>query len=737
MRESFPTFERGVAGGDDSAKNGQPFDVAPDADSARAEKPAAKEKLPPEVQEYMERTQKLIDGHKRLFTTFAKDVSLSFKVSDGFYIDLEKGEVNLDAKWFKEKGFTERQALWAVLHELSHFRDLAEDPEKMMAGFDRMRDQARETGAKMMAKWEAKYGADDPEYIARLKKPVPNKKHPARAMNRVEAAAYKMHHTYGNVFDDIYVNAMVARRAPAFEAGSEGGSEIEKLYKEKLFKSTDYRKQPRHLQFLYALLRKEMVPGEELEISDDVRALLESKVKFQGKEHTPAEIVAKFLKPGTKRDTKAGVRQIILKRTLEPLFMELLGKDLEEWDPVKPPTPPKNEPKKDDQPQDGDPQDGEGEPGDPNPFADDYDDFSANSPDQLDDDDVADWLDKHEGDKADSAAKAAKEAKDEHKTAEEKAAEQAEAQDKAWCKANDIKHENLKDFREVEARVAPHLQDLAALWDKIILGSSREMKRSKEGYFKTGSSLDIQQVVNEWSKIDERRFDDVRVMEREVSKEVLVKKPELIRVRLVADQSGSMDSAKRRVLEDCVVLLLSSVREFNTKLNLTRSQTKSSLQADTEVWGFGSSAVKIKPLREGRTQDEEYADMVRAFGSLQESLGSTSDHLALGEIAQQITPEDRERISTGKVLDIVFEITDGGSDNATATRREADGLLESGLVARAFQIGAVSDEERATFNSVWNDGRDNPLGQAVGERIEDLIPAVAAALKEQLKGVKL
>lgn len=100
MRESFPSFEREVAGSDDATKRDQPFGALPDDASGNPpanREPAAPTKrgtrgetavaeLPPEVREYQERTQKLIDGHKRLFATFAKDVSLSFKVSNGFYI---------------------------------------------------------------------------------------------------------------------------------------------------------------------------------------------------------------------------------------------------------------------------------------------------------------------------------------------------------------------------------------------------------------------------------------------------------------------------------------------------------------------------------------------------------------------------------------------------------------------------------------------------------------------------
>jgi len=95
------------------------------------------------------------------------------------------------------------------------------------------------------------------------------------------------------------------------------------------------------------------------------------------------------------------------------------------------------------------------------------------------------------------------------------------------------------------------------------------------------------------------------------------------------------------------------------------------------------------------------------------------------------------KIADGKTLDIVFEITDGGADEPALSRAELDALLEAGVVVRAFQIGETSPDERRRFNEVWNDGRKEPLGRIVGKDVAALVPAVAAALKEQLRGVRL
>jgi hypothetical protein len=681
-----------------------------------------------EIEAYRQEAQALLDSHKRFFTTFAKDVSLSFKLGNAFFIDLEKGEVNLATQWFAEKGFSREQILWAVLHELSHFRDLAEDPKRMMAHFETIRDRARQTGDVMMRKWEEKFGDSDPELIESLKRRRPvSRKDPSKTMNAVEKAAYKIHHTFANVFDDIFVNASVSSRAPAYERGSSGGEDVERLYREKLFNGTDYKKLPRHLQFLYSLLRKEMVPGEEVQITEDVDEALAKDIMFQGKSFTARQIVDLFLKPGKKKDTRAGERYFILRKTIEPIFIELLMKDLEEWDPEKPQKPEEGESG----------EGGEQGQGDPNPFKQEYDEYEKNNPDQIDDEQVENWVEKTEDDKEEAAEREAKAKMDERKSPEERAAEAQGSKDEKWCAENNVSKAALNNFRRIEQEVAPYLDELSALWNHIVYGSGREMSRAIEGHFKTGTELDIQKTVDEWPNIESGKMEGVRVMKREVIKETLVRRPDLIRVRVLADLSGSMDAAKKNVLAQCVVLLLSSLREFNTRLNLTRSQTKSQLSVDTEVWAFGSSAEKIKSFKSDVGGSDERAEMINVLDKLGQSLGTTADNAALSAVSDSLTSEELGRIKDGKTMEIVFEITDGGADNPDASRAAVERLLGDKIIARAFQIGAVGDDEKNRFNAVWNNDREAPLGEAVGENVANLTPAVVSALKKFLSGVRL
>jgi len=556
------------------------------------------------LNEYQAAGQEMLDAHQRFFATFAQDVSLRFRMGNAFFIDLEHGEVNLDTRWFAEKGFTPTQIRWAVLHELGHFLDLAQDPEGMMKNFDLIQQQARNTGALMMKKWEEKYGDEDPAFIERLKKQLPmSKKDPAKTLNAVERSAYKMHHTFYNIFDDIFDNNSVARKAPTYEEHTTDGQEVKRLYKEKLFPKTEYSTLPRHLQFVYALLREEMVKDEEVTVSEEVKQVLHHAMPFLGKQLKPKDVVNQLLKPKKGRDTKPSQRYFVIQKTLEPIFQQLLLKDLEEWDPQKPPEQP---------PQQGDPS-GEPQEGDPNPFADDYNDFEQNSPDQIPQEDIDAWSDKHQEEKDKKEREAKAQQAEEKKSSGEKAQEAQNGLDAAWCAENGVDTDILRQFREREAQVAPYLDELSALWQHIIFGSSREVRRGIEGHYKTGTEMDIPQVIAEWPKIEKAHIDEVRVMKRTVTQEILVQKPELIRLRLVLDMSSSVNEEKKTILQQCAVLLLSSLHEFQTQLNRTRKQTKSKLQVDTEAWAFSTDTRIIKPSRAQSGQVDDQASIVNHY----------------------------------------------------------------------------------------------------------------------------
>lgn len=220
-------------------------------------------------------------------------------------------------------------------------------------------------------------------------------------------------------------------------------------------------------------------------------------------------------------------------------------------------------------------------------------------------------------------------------------------------------------------------------------------------------------------------------------KETLIRKPELIRVRLVGDMSESMNEEKKHVLQQCFVLLLSSLSDFDTQLRFNRSQTKSKLKTDTEAWIFGDEPQRVKHFLGESGVDRETEETIRIFEKLQKTIGSTYDNKVIESIVGSLTTEDIEKIKKEKIMDLVCEITDGGSSDKEASKKAVDALEEAKIIGGAFQIGTVTDEEKDIFSYVWNEGRKEPRGFYVGPELKNLLPALVEWLKKYLGGVRL
>jgi hypothetical protein len=709
---------------------GQPSHEVPPAQGP--EKPVLTKEQEAELQEYHDEVAEFIDAYRPLFDTFAGDTSLQFKAGDAFYIDLKSGEVSVDVRWFKEKGFTKEQIIWACLHELSHFRDLADDPAGMKEVFSDLRKKARALAPVLERKWAAAAAKQNrPDYLDAIRKHRPVSSigsEKEESLSGIEASAYKIFHTFANILDDVHVNGRVSRRVSGYAPGGSNEHQVVDLYREKLFKETDYSELPRHLQFGYAILRAVMVPEEEVVVSAEVQRHLNRVFNIGSKQYPvlgDGGLVDTFLRPSAKQDTRVSARARIIEATLAPIFEELLLKDIEEQEFVIPAA------------QSVAASAGEGASGDAsaNPFQGDYKDFESRTPDQIPEGQIEAWQHGyHEGKQ--QRAMEGESGQGDKKTIEQKEKESKENLDRAWAAQHGVSPITLDAYRRIEKEVAPYVRELSQFWEHIIGGKRVELSQARQGYFKRGE-LSVDEAINKWADItkDPQRAE---VMERYERKETIVSRPELIRVRLSGDISTSMRGEKLVMLQRCFVLLLSSLREFETKLNLTRAVTKTSLQIDTEAWVFGHGAecVKHKHVPPTGSYDAE-VEIVKIFEHLEQATGmSTRDDLVFKEISTDIASE-REALRSGKVMELIFEVTDGGSGRPTLARSGIDQLEKDGAFVRAFQIGGKNNLDEATFQQVWNSGVAQPRGQIVGEDIALLLPAMVTALKGRLKDIKL
>lgn len=701
-----------------------------------------------ELDEYIQEKNKILDNYQKFFTIFARDISLTHKMGNqGFSIDLEKGIINLDANWFAERNFSKEQIIWGVLHEISHFREMIDDPKGEKMTTEHLIRQAKLTGQILLKKWETAIGEKNPEYIDRLKQPVKEPKDkPEKWLTNIEWTAYKIHHTFANVMRDIFVNNDISERIITFEEEDRGGQEVKRLYKEQLFKDTDYVNLPRHLQYVYKLIREEMVKDETVIVTPEVESALQKTFFIQGKRCSTTDIIQEYLRPISGKKANLTSRLAILENTLESVYNELLERDLKDWKPELPQN------RRTDQNGGG----GENSANDQddttqeeaedknnkksgsmgNPFADDYKKQDNNNPDKIDHSDIDKWLDKQAQDKkADTEGE---------KTAEQKAKEAQEEMDKKWCADNKINRGSYRRYKEIENQVRPYMQSLSQLWKKIIYGSGRESFRQKEGFYRDGE-LFVPQAIEEWPKIIKGDYENIRIMKKDVEKERLVQKPELIRVHLVCDQSGSMfdidygdkESRKILALKQVYVQVMSSLNEFNNYLDLSRQSTKSKLKCETEAWVFGDKpeCKIIKPMT-SKNPAKEMKSIIESIDWLGYDLGYTYDNVPLNEISQKISVEEQKKIAQGKILEIVIEITDGSSNDSHETKKAISALYKKGVIIRAIQIGADRDEQEV-FNDIWNEGRPETLGQIIGYNYQKLPIVIAELLKKYLNNVKL
>ncbi len=64
-------------------------------------------------------------------------------------------------------------------------------------------------------------------------------------------------------------------------------------------------------------------------------------------------------------------------------------------------------------------------------------------------------------------------------------------------------------------------------------------------------------------------------------------------------------------------------------------------------------------------------------------------------------------------------------------------MIDKRVVPIGLQIGNVSDDERKTFESIWNKKRNEKLGIYIGPDLEKLPIALMEMLKQRIGRIKL
>lgn len=674
---------------------------------------------------YTEHLTSLIDRFKRYAGSsmpnfsFSKDDSVRTAVFCA-YRDGRPPEIIISLNFFIKNNLTLKQAEWVMLHELTHFKDYAKDKTQYMSMSEKCEKWGQELTDKLSNYYKETYGEELPEIRKRM-------------LSDKLAKIYSS--GYVNIMDDIWVNHSI-QEEDSFREGDIGDKEREDLYKKVLSPSRilsyhDFES----YQFLYACLRGENV-NEGFRITERTQEALSRDYRLLGQTVSTKEIIDSFLNPnnkeakiGNRKKTDSKGRHDALNVTLLPTYTELLFNDmkrsLDEYH---------SDPNKDLDKQ--------------------LDDlikmFEKMFPDFIPHDVIESWADykEKEGEKKETPeipkVTATDPQKSSHKVVEDES--------RKWREDNNISEETNERVKQIEEDIKKYLNKLNELWKRISSGVSVERTFHGGGKYKKGKQINIPAFIREYPKVTTGQINDLRVMERLEHIERPINKPEKIEVSLLLDRSRSMfggeydyasgvdkveyDSPKNKAIERVTLLIMKSLERFNRHLNNVREGTKTKLKADTEVILYGTHATTRKPFKGNGAIGKDRVFQYKVMEDLKESLGNTVDESALAKVNDYIDKQKVEEIKAGKLLKIVFLITDGASNKRDSLTKQIEDLKRKGVHLYAIQIGDVTEEEISLFDALWNEG-DDKLGFRVGNDLSKLVPAITEMLEKELEDVEI
>jgi len=300
-----------------------------------------------------------------------------------------------------------------------------------------------------------------------------------------------------------------------------------------------------------------------------------------------------------------------------------------------------------------------------------------------------------------------------------------------------------EEYRQLEESVEPYVKDLAQVFEQVMQNVSQQVSLAWEEGWRSGR-FNIERFIKKYGAYLQEgapplQFSEIDVYDQKEFFERLRLFPEKIKVRLVLDGSGSMDEERLLALKQNAILIMEALSAFEFTINL-RFSLKEPIHIDTEIRMFGSQGRGriIKPFAETKNYnpEEARADRLKAFPFIHNNYGGTCDAEPWWKIDASLDdPKYLEELKSNKAKEFIFEVTDGGSNESTHpkvlpaqdTRDAIDAVEKKGGIARGFQIGTPTDEEKAVFDQIW--GKN-------GSRIDHpkkLVPAIAKTLAEEIQ----
>src|SRR3989344_4156860 len=594
--------------------------------------------------------------HRDFFETYARG---GVKVEpapvglDTFAFNLEKNTIYVNDMFYREgRGFSDEKTAFAVCHEVEHFFE-----KKMML--------TEKGGGEYFSKYLEKIG---------------------------KSRAYGL---LDNCVADIRENRSVVEKT-----GKEFRNTEEKMYREDLFPSADFRDAPLHIQFAQAILRERRLPDEHCLVADEVRAKLDALDGIVNKNKV------KLLDAMTGTNVPMSLRLKLLDQYVAPMMEELKKKDLENEKEKSKERGESGDKKEGGEEQAGAPKDGEGEL-DPNEvFKEAYERAEKGTlgsvPHEAEEATFKEW---QKGEKENSV----------------------ETRDKEYAESLGVSEKALDDYRAINKTlqnvINPEtnqsvVDDLRELFRRII--AKRKKKWIVPKYpLEEGDTLD--DPVGAYVEGMRGNFKP-KVWEEQEIKEIRGNKCGEVEISFVCDGSGSMNDGgglKRKEQQRAMVLAMEALKDFNDMVDEESGSLTEPIDIKTEVYKFQGEQSDSEPLKQmGRELSEK--DRITVCGELSSTPGSTTDFVPLETINIQLPDESLGKIRDGELKKIVIVLTDGESDDSRRVKDTIASLREKGVVVVGLGItsaGGAVLETYAPNALVVEDAKDLP--RMLGELLED------------------
>lgn len=554
-----------------------------------------------------------VEKNRDLFEHFARG-QISCKPAppglDTFAYNLETDELYISPRFYKTRGLSEEQTTFATLHEIEH---LLEKRELL----------SEEDGSRIFGK-----------YLSRLE----------------ESRAYKV---TDNCLADIRENETVVSKT-----NKTFGDIERKMYREDLFKETDFTKEPKHLQLPMALLRESRVPDEICTVATEVRVAMDEIKAIAASNGTKLIDIIKH------PDTSMSSRLKLQDRYIWPHVKKLLEQDEKEDDEKDKEGDGKGTKDKKSSGKAGKKQGESASIKDPNKrFEKSYDKADAATPHAVSAENMKkafkDW-EKGKGNPLDKA-------------------------DQEYAEKLGVKKEDLQQYRklaekmrnvmnsETQQSVIDDLRDLIA---RIIARRKKEQLAPQYPVEEGDDLVDPAELV---SQVKVGNFEP-KVWETQEVKIEKGKRFGKVEITLVGDRSTSMkEGSKKYEQQKAAVLFMEALKELGDLAQEEVASLIKPLSIESEIYTFQSSAEDAMPVKR-MSEELSEKERITVATKLGSCSGSTTDFVPLESILVGIDMEKKRLIEYGELKKIVIVFTDGGSDDPARVSRALDGLRTAGVV---------------------------------------------------------